>query len=258
MRVWDVPVKELDDRALLGEHRELHGLFNVLTLGRRGYAAHPETLRWRGHLRALVARHDAEVAEFRRRGWPSGDSHATPLEAKGLPARESAEPPPRLQSLAEQRRLLKQKAGRRRPAGLSYELLEGAEAITVTLPLRMQVFVGEQGVPPALEPDEHDARALHAVARARGRVIATGRLFDDGGIGRIGRMAVEREFRGRGLGREILLLLMGEARRRGFKTLRLHAQCHARKFYAREGFRDCSEVFVEAGLDHVEMEKRLR
>ena len=258
MRVWDVPVEELDDLALLGEHRELHGLFNVLTLGRQGYSAHPETLRWRGHLGALVARHEAQVREFRRRGWPSGERHASPLEASELPASESAEPPPKLSSLAEQRQLLQRKARTRRPAGLRYQLVEGAEAITLTLPLRTKVFVEEQKVPPEMERDEHDERAVHALARAGGRVLATGRLFEDGGVGRIGRMAVDREFRGRGLGREILLLLLREARRRGFRAIRLHAQCHAREFYAREGFRDCSEAFVEAGIDHVEMEKRLR
>ncbi len=258
MRVWDVPVDELDDRALLAEHRELHGLFNARTLGRRGYSAHPETLRWRGHLGALVARHDAQVGEFRRRGWPSGGRHATPLEAPELPASESAEPPPMLQTLAEQRRLLKRKAQTRRPAGLRYQLVEGAEAITLTLPLRTKVFVEEQKVPPELERDEHDEHAVHALARAGGRILATGRLFEDGGVGRIGRMAVEKECRGRGLGRTILLLLMREAKRRGFRAIRLHAQCHAREFYAREGFRDCSAVFVEAGIDHVEMEKRLR
>jgi putative hemolysin len=76
MRVWDVDVRLLCDRHLLGEHRELHAIWSILTNGRAGYANHPETIRWRGRLAALYARHDAEVAEMARRGF----RHASPLD----------------------------------------------------------------------------------------------------------------------------------------------------------------------------------
>jgi Pyrimidine dimer DNA glycosylase len=78
MRIWDVDVALLCDRHLLGEHRELHALWTVLTAGRRGYARHPETLRWHGRLAALHARHEAQVMEMRRRGF----RHASPLDAR--------------------------------------------------------------------------------------------------------------------------------------------------------------------------------
>jgi pyrimidine dimer DNA glycosylase len=76
MRVWDVDVRCLCDRHLLGEHRELHAIWTILTAGKRGYANHPETLRWRGRLAALYARHEAEVAEMAHRGF----RHASPLD----------------------------------------------------------------------------------------------------------------------------------------------------------------------------------
>jgi Pyrimidine dimer DNA glycosylase len=75
VRIWDVDVQLLCDRHLLGEHRELHAIWTVLTEGRRGYSRHPETLRWRGRLAALYARHDAQVAEMEGRGF----RHASPL-----------------------------------------------------------------------------------------------------------------------------------------------------------------------------------
>lgn len=78
MRVWDVGVDELCDRHLLGEHRELHAIWAILTGGRTGYANHPETVRWRGRLAALYARHEAEVAEMGRRGF----RHASPLDRR--------------------------------------------------------------------------------------------------------------------------------------------------------------------------------
>lgn len=78
MRVWDVDVRELCDRHLLGEHRELHAIWSILTNGRTGYANHPETRRWRGRLAALHARHEEEVAEMARRGF----RHASPLDRR--------------------------------------------------------------------------------------------------------------------------------------------------------------------------------
>lgn len=75
MRIWDVDVRSLCNRHLLGEHRELHAIWTVHTEGKRGYARHPETLRWRGRLAALYARHEAQVAEMARRGF----RHASPL-----------------------------------------------------------------------------------------------------------------------------------------------------------------------------------
>ena len=76
MRIWDLPPHVLCRQHLLGEHRELHALWAILTQGRGGYAHHPETRRWHGKLAALYARHDALVAEMTRRGY----RHHSPLD----------------------------------------------------------------------------------------------------------------------------------------------------------------------------------
>lgn len=75
MRIWDLPPDRLCRAHLLGEHRELHAIWAVLTGGKTGYRKHPETLRWEGRLAALYARHAALVEEMRSRGY----SHASPL-----------------------------------------------------------------------------------------------------------------------------------------------------------------------------------
>jgi hypothetical protein len=85
MRVWDINPKHLCRKHLLAEHRELHGLWNILTKhgGKGGYSRHPETLRWVGKTKALYERHGALVEEFIRRGY----KHNSPLNkklAKGL------------------------------------------------------------------------------------------------------------------------------------------------------------------------------
>jgi hypothetical protein len=75
MRIWDIDPGYLNRQSLLGEHRELHGMFVVLSENRKGYAAHPETRRWRGHLAALGKRHDLLVEEMQLRGY----NHHSPL-----------------------------------------------------------------------------------------------------------------------------------------------------------------------------------
>ena len=78
MRIWDVDPALLCRSHLLGEHRELHGLWNILVLGKTGYSRHPETRRWEGKLAALFNRHEALVLEMTRRGY----THHSPLDEK--------------------------------------------------------------------------------------------------------------------------------------------------------------------------------
>lgn len=70
MRIWDrIDPAALCTQHLLGEHRELHGLFNIVNEGKKGYSNHPETKRWVGRLAALKLRHDALVDEMHDRGY---------------------------------------------------------------------------------------------------------------------------------------------------------------------------------------------
>ncbi len=69
MRIWDISVQRLCRQHLLGEHRELHALWSIITNGKIGYSHHPETVRWVGKLKALYARHTALVDEMKRRGY---------------------------------------------------------------------------------------------------------------------------------------------------------------------------------------------
>lgn len=84
MRIWDVDPKLLCRSHLLGEHRELHGLWNILTKhgGKGGYSRHTETRRWVGKLKALRRRHEALVEEMKRRGYEH-KSDLDPLLSRG-------------------------------------------------------------------------------------------------------------------------------------------------------------------------------
>jgi hypothetical protein len=78
MRIWDIPPKLLCRQHLLGEHRELHAIWTIITQKKSGYSRHPETLRWIGKTKALFNRHKALVTEMTRRGY----NHKSPLERR--------------------------------------------------------------------------------------------------------------------------------------------------------------------------------
>lgn len=125
--------------------------------------------------------------------------------------------------------------------------------------LRSMVFIEEQGVPADQEWDSDDATALHAVVYNRAaQAIATARLIQAPlGVAKIGRMAVDISLRGGGVGRDLLLAMLAQAKQRGNQRVVLHAQVTARGFYERYGFEAEGPEFDEAGLAHVLMSKTL-
>jgi hypothetical protein len=83
MRIWDLPAGYLNRQSLLGEHRELHGIYSILTNGKAGYARHPETMRWANALSGLALRHRQLVAEMQLRGYVDRTPlRCTPSKAK--------------------------------------------------------------------------------------------------------------------------------------------------------------------------------
>jgi predicted GNAT family N-acyltransferase len=121
--------------------------------------------------------------------------------------------------------------------------------------VRRAVFIVEQGIAEADEWDSADVQCVHALAlTAKRDAVGTGRLE---ATGKIGRLAVLAEFRGRGLGGELLEWLVAEARRQGMKQVFLHAQVHALEFYLRHDFRPQGPEFDEVGIPHQRMSRRL-
>ncbi len=124
--------------------------------------------------------------------------------------------------------------------------------------IRRLVFIEEQRVPEEIEMDADDAHAFHALALLDGEAVGCGRMVAHGEKEvKIGRMAVLRNLRERGIGREILRFLMERARNRGELTAILHAQLSAEGFYLKEGFKPVGGVFDEAGIPHRQMERAL-
>jgi predicted GNAT family N-acyltransferase len=131
------------------------------------------------------------------------------------------------------------------------------DEVTAALALRESIFCGEQGVSFEADQDGRDAEATHIVAVEDGVVVGTCRLLFRGTIARLGRLAVERDRRGDGVAAAILEEADRVATQAGAHTIALHAQTYAQELYERAGYDEHGPTFVEEGIEHVAMEKRL-
>jgi predicted GNAT family N-acyltransferase len=133
----------------------------------------------------------------------------------------------------------------------------GPRDVEAAIALREEVFVREQNVPAEEEVDGRDGEALHLVALDDGGVVGTLRLLFDGTTVKVGRVAVERARRRRGLAGAMLAEALAEAARRGCTRARLASQVDVVPLYERAGFAVESGVFEEAGIPHVWMGRTL-
>lgn len=126
--------------------------------------------------------------------------------------------------------------------------------------IRRAVFVEEQGFRAEEEFDANDAVARHIVLYLDGVPAATCRYFPDDGRQDyvVGRLAVRREYRGRGLGGAVLREAERQLRLLGAGRVRLAAQVRARGFYEKQGYAVAGGAFEEEHCPHVWMCKVLR
>ena len=135
---------------------------------------------------------------------------------------------------------------------------EGEADIEGALAVRTRVFCDEQGVPVEEELDGRDDEALHLVAVAPGgEVVGTLRLLFAQQAVKVGRVAVERSWRGQSIASRMLSMALEEAADRGAVEARLASQVEVVELYRRAGFEVCSESFEEAGIPHVWMVRAL-
>ena len=146
------------------------------------------------------------------------------------------------------------------PKGLKLHIKPFAELSTTELyellKARFAVFYSEQGCR-YQDMDDIDYSAIHLALHRKGHVIAYARLFPakETGVWHIGRMLTTE--RGMGFGKLIMQHTIAEAERQGAKTLVIHAQTHAERFYRSFGFVAYGNIFMEADMPHVCMKKDL-
>lgn len=120
--------------------------------------------------------------------------------------------------------------------------------------VRTEVFVKEQNVPEELEQDGKDSEMYHVLATESGKAVGTARMSRDGHIGRV---AVLKSMRGRGIGAFLMNELERQAVVARIPFIHLNAQLHAKGFYTALGYVEEGQIFEEAGISHIHMKKKL-
>ena len=123
--------------------------------------------------------------------------------------------------------------------------------------LREEVFIKEQGF--SYDYDEKDDVAVHIVMFDKDVAIAVCRVFesDDESTYILGRLAVKKEYRGRGIGSKLIAAAEQHIVQIGGKLLMLHSQIQAKDFYERVGFAEYGEIEYEEDCPHIWMKKYL-
>jgi predicted GNAT family N-acyltransferase len=142
---------------------------------------------------------------------------------------------------------------------MTYEVrrVRGDAEMAAALSLRHDVFCVEQGVPVYEELDGRDGEGVHLVAVSDGILLATCRLLFVGPTVQFSRLAVRKSARRRGIASALLALADEETRAGGARRIVLHAQTYARSLYEAAGYEPRGRIFMEAGIEHIAMEKHL-
>lgn len=135
------------------------------------------------------------------------------------------------------------------------------EDIQKSIDIRHEVFVIGQNVPIDIEVDEFDKEGsgcIHFLIFDDEQTVGTFRVIvDDNMEAKLQRFCVLEKYRGQGFGTLAIEFLEGFAAGQGIKRINFDAQCTARSFYERLGYSVISDEFIEAGMLHVKMTKKI-
>ena len=141
------------------------------------------------------------------------------------------------------------------------KILESKEELNLGFALRIEVFVKEQKVPMELELDEkdHSENTIHIGYFHEDNLIGVARLIDmDKDVIHIGRVVIDKEYRGQGIGRELIIgceNITQQILKRKI-IIELSAQIQAEKFYESLGYNRINDkIYLDAGIEHVDMRK---
>ena len=143
------------------------------------------------------------------------------------------------------------------------KILKSKEELNLGFALRIEVFVKEQKVPMELEFDEKDnsENTVHIGYFNDNKLIGVARLIDlDKDVIHIGRVVIDKEYRGQGIGRELIIGCENIAQQilKRKIIIELSAQIQAENFYKSLGYnRVNNKIYLDAGIEHVDMRKEI-
>ena len=143
------------------------------------------------------------------------------------------------------------------------KILKSKEELNLGFALRIEVFVKEQKVPMELEFDEKDnsENTVHIGFFDNNKLIGVARLIDlDKDVIHIGRVVIDKEYRGKGIGRELIIGCENIAQQilKRKIIIELSAQIQAENFYKSLGYNRVNDIiYLDAGIEHVDMRKEI-
>ena len=141
------------------------------------------------------------------------------------------------------------------------KILKSKEELNLAFALRIKVFVKEQKVPIELELDDkdHSDNTVHIGYFHEDNLIGVARLIDmDKDVIHIGRVVIDKEYRGQGIGRELIIGCENIAQQilKRKTIIELSAQIQAENFYKSLGYNRVNDkIYLDAGIEHVDMRK---
>jgi len=127
------------------------------------------------------------------------------------------------------------------------------------LRIRAHIFVGEQKVSVEEEIDDYDRHVPIFIAYDGEKALGTGRVIIESDYAKIGRVAVIKESRNSGIGKELILSMMTYLKENtDVLEVRLGAQVSAQSFYEKLGYEAYGPIFQDAGIEHISMKYLLR
>jgi predicted GNAT family N-acyltransferase len=138
-----------------------------------------------------------------------------------------------------------------------YQIINSIEDLQKAFFVRGVVFCEEQKCPYSEEVDGLDFSSVHFLATIESEPVATARmrLFKD--YVKIERLAVRKEYRGKGIGKDMFAFVLKHISEMGYKKITLHAQAYLVNFYENFGFVKQGKKFLEVNIEHYHMEKEI-
>lgn len=140
---------------------------------------------------------------------------------------------------------------------MTVTIIDSDKTLQTAFDIRKQVFVEEQHVPMEIEIDEYEDEAIHFICSDGEKYVGASRLRFVDDYGKLERICVLQEARGKHFGKDLIAAMEEEIIRQNIKEVRLHAQTRAVSLYESVGYDVVSDEFMDANIPHVEMMKKL-
>ncbi|AYU54826.1 GNAT family N-acetyltransferase [Staphylococcus debuckii] len=139
-----------------------------------------------------------------------------------------------------------------------YKIAQSKKELNDCFELRKKVFVDEQHVPQENEFDQFEDESTHIIGYDDNNLpIAAARYRSYHEMAKIERVVVAKPFRKHGIGRQLMQFIEQQAKNDGFKKAILNGQIQAQPFYESLGYQPHGAIFLEEGIEHIEMQKEI-